>query len=60
MGLEPRDDDFHLEKIHFLDNNYESKTLTFLLQLYVTMLPELASPRHQSGQPVREVVDIDE
>ena len=58
--MEPRDDDFHLERIHFLDNKYVSKTLTFLLHSYVTMLPELASPRHQSGQPVREVVDIDE
>ena len=56
-----RDDDFHLERIHVDSNFWITNMYPKLRHFYYNcMLPELATPRHQSGQPVREVVDNDE
>ncbi len=58
MTRTPRNDDLHLQRIYidhdFWNNNMYPRLRCFY---YSCVLPELANPRHTSGQPVREKVD---
>ena len=55
----PRDNDYHLERIQYNPDFWKNMYPKLRYFYYNCMLPELSNPKHTSGQPVGEIVDID-